>query len=125
MSWKNVLKFLDETEMLSILRGYGTSQELADRVYNEKDGVPDSPLYMVKNSVWSDEAGLVDGSPSMLELEKTLGRKLTVDDFKPMFANVRALEYYNRLDEAKEMAHIISNAGEPHDRINAKRWLEE
>jgi hypothetical protein len=40
-----------------------------------------TPNYMVKNSVWQDEAGLLDGDMHFKCLEEQIGRRLTPDDF--------------------------------------------
>jgi len=40
-----------------------------------------TPNYMVKDSVWEDEAGLLDGDMHFKCLEEQIGRRLTPDDF--------------------------------------------
>jgi len=52
----------------------------------KKDTYPrsrDVESYMLKHSVWRDEAGLdwKDGNPSIDDIEKRIGRRLTKNDF--------------------------------------------
>jgi len=47
---------------------------------------PKKTTYMVKNSIW-EEAGTLNRTAGIDELEMSLGRELTLDDFTPAPAN--------------------------------------